>query len=80
MEQKFTKLQTILNQRRIGQVELKNMIIAKYPEAKINLPLINRIITGKQKNFEIKTALRITKTLNIAVDDIIDESILITLN
>lgn len=73
MSIKISKLKRILLRRRMSQIELLSLIKSKYPDAKTNASLINRIATLKHRNYTIQTAFIIAKSLNVPIQDIIDD-------
>ena len=63
-----TKLKNILIKRSMKQLDLQNLIKIKFPnEPLIGLDRISKIITGKQNNFEIKTAVMISEALEVKI-------------
>lgn len=72
----MTKLEKLLQDRKITQGQLRRMVEEK-SGFKFDRAYISRICTGIQKNFTIETAVMIAEALStpenvVRVDDIID--------
>jgi len=78
-----TKLETILINRSMKQTDLIELMeyTVKKNNFNIKIPARDRtskIVTGKQKNYTIKTAVLIAKTLNVSLEEIIEDNLLKT--
>lgn len=71
-----TKLKKILRDRSLFQNELRDLIVEKYPNVKpIQLYRINKIVNGVNQNIALFEALRIAKSLDLTIDEIIEDDI-----
>jgi transcriptional regulator with XRE-family HTH domain len=68
----MTKLFKILKQRGLSQSDLFDMIEDSPNHQTIGKDRINRIVTGKQKNYTIQTAKTIAEVLVIKLDDFVE--------
>jgi DNA-binding Xre family transcriptional regulator len=66
----MTKLAKILNERGMSQRDLQRAIFAKFG-IKIGDDRISKMTTGKLKNYNLKTALMISESLDVTLNDII---------
>jgi DNA-binding Xre family transcriptional regulator len=67
-----TKLYKILLNRSMTQKDLYNLIIETNNGKSVSMYIINEIINGKRKNYNINTAILICNALNVPIDDIVD--------
>ena len=72
IEVEVTKLYTILENRGLTQKDLYNLIIEANDGKSVPMYIINGIVNGKKKNYNISTAILITNALNVPIDDIVD--------
>ena len=72
IEVEVTKLYNILEERGLTQKDLYNLIIEANDGKSVPMYIINGIVNGKKKNYNISTAILITNALNIPIDDIVD--------
>lgn len=75
-KQPITKIAQLLKERSMSQTELVEAIHLKYPDIpKIGNDRLSKIVNGKFNNFSIKVAMRISKVLGVAIDQIIEDNI-----
>jgi transcriptional regulator with XRE-family HTH domain len=67
-----TKLQEILISRGMSQKELFQLIQDENDGQKVQMYILNEIINGKRRNYNINTAILISNALNIAIDDMLE--------
>ena len=67
-----TKLYKILLDRSMTQKDLYNLIIESNDGRSVSMYIINEIVNGKRKNYNISTAILICNALNLPIDDIVD--------
>ena len=67
-----SKLYILLKKRKISQKKLVSMINKKFPDLPISTDLICRITSGTRVDYRLSTILRISKTLNVSPNAIID--------
>jgi transcriptional regulator with XRE-family HTH domain len=67
-----TKLYSILLKRGMTQKDLYNLIIQANNGKSISMYILNEIVNGKRKNYNINTAILISNALNVPIDDIVD--------
>jgi transcriptional regulator with XRE-family HTH domain len=67
-----TKLQAILQERGLTQKDLYNLIKETNEGKVISMYILNGIVNGSRKNYNITTAIMISKALNLPIDDIVD--------
>jgi transcriptional regulator with XRE-family HTH domain len=72
IEKEVTKLYLILKERGITQKKLHELIKEENDGVGVSLYIINEIITGKRKNYNINTAILISNALKVSLDDIVD--------
>jgi DNA-binding Xre family transcriptional regulator len=68
-----TKLFQILSRRGMTQKDLHNLIAQTNNGENVSMYILNEIINGKRKNFNIKTLKLIKNALQVSFDDLIDE-------
>jgi DNA-binding Xre family transcriptional regulator len=68
-----TKLYKILSFRAMTQKDLHSLITETNNGETISMYILNEIINGKRKNFNIKTLKLIKNALQVSFDDLIDE-------
>jgi DNA-binding Xre family transcriptional regulator len=68
-----TKLYKILSFRAMTQKDLHSLITETNKGETISMYILNEIINGKRKNFNIKTLKLIKNALQVSFDDLIDE-------
>jgi DNA-binding Xre family transcriptional regulator len=68
-----TKLYKILSFRAMTQKDLHSLISETNNGETISMYILNEIINGKRKNFNIKTLKLIKNALQVSFDDLIDE-------
>jgi DNA-binding Xre family transcriptional regulator len=66
----MTKLAKILKDRGMSQRDLQRAINAKF-NVKIGDDRISNMTTGKLKNYHLKTAIMISQSLDVTLNDII---------
>jgi hypothetical protein len=66
-----TRLHRILTERGMTQTDLYNLIQAQTGKT-IGRDRINRIVNGKQTNFQVDTAKVISNALGLTIDEILD--------
>ena len=66
-----TRLHRILTERGVTQTDLYNLIQAQTGKT-IGRDRINRIVNGKQTNFQVDTAKVISNALGLTIDEILD--------
>jgi|LauGreDrversion4_2_1035121.scaffolds.fasta_scaffold704681_2 hypothetical protein len=66
-----TRLHRILTERGMTQTDLYNLIQAQTGKT-IGRDRINRIVNGKQTNFQVDTAKIISNALGLTIDEILD--------
>lgn len=66
-----TQLHRILTERGMTQTDLYNLIQAQTGKT-IGRDRINRIVNGKQTNFQVDTAKIISNALGLTIDEILD--------
>ena len=54
------------------QKDLYNLIIESNNGKSVSMYILNEIVNGKRKNFNINTAILICNALNVPIDDIVD--------
>jgi DNA-binding Xre family transcriptional regulator len=67
-----TKLYKILLERSMTQKDLYNLIKEANDGKSLSMYIINEIVNGKRKNYNISTAILICNALNVPIDDIVD--------
>jgi hypothetical protein len=67
-----TKLYKILSDRSMTQKDLYNLIKEANDGKSLSMYIINEIVNGKRKNYNISTAILISNALNVPIDDIVD--------
>jgi DNA-binding Xre family transcriptional regulator len=67
-----TKLYKILLERSMTQKDLHNLISESNNGKSISMYILNEIVNGKRKNYNINTAILICNALNVPIDDIVD--------
>ena len=70
MEQ--NKMQKILSERNLSQIELVKMINSEYPDLPITAYTLNRFVNGVCMNVSYSTILRISNTLGVTPNDILE--------
>jgi DNA-binding Xre family transcriptional regulator len=78
---KITKLESILINRSMKQTDLIELIkyTSKQNDFNVKIPTkerISKIVTGKQTSYTIKTAVLISKALNVRLEDIVEDNLL----
>jgi DNA-binding Xre family transcriptional regulator len=73
IEIQVTKLYKILSFRAMTQKDLHSLISETNNGETISMYILNEIINGKRKNFNIKTLKLIKNALQVSFDDLIDE-------
>jgi DNA-binding Xre family transcriptional regulator len=73
IEIQVTKLYKILSLRAMTQKDLHSLISETNNGETISMYILNEIINGKRKNFNIKTLKLIKNALQVSFDDLIDE-------
>lgn len=68
-----TKLYQILSKRGMTQKDLYNLISETNNGENVSMYILNEIVTGKRKNYNIKTLKLIKKALQVSFDELIDE-------
>jgi DNA-binding Xre family transcriptional regulator len=68
-----TKLYKILSNRAMTQKDLHNLIAETNNGENISMYILNEIINGKRKNYNIKTLKLIKNALQVSFDELIDE-------
>lgn len=66
-----TKLATLLNELGWTQRDLQRAILEKH-DFKLGDDRISKMVTGRLKNYHIRTAKLIAETLEVKIDDIVD--------
>lgn len=66
-----TKIGKLLKQRKMKQKQLLD-IINEQTGIPISKPMLSNIVSGKKKNYQLFTIIRICKALNVTPNDIID--------
>jgi DNA-binding Xre family transcriptional regulator len=72
IEVEVTKLYKILLDRSMTQKDLYNLIQEANNGKSVSMYIINEIVNGKRKNYNISTAILICKALNVPIDDIVE--------
>jgi DNA-binding Xre family transcriptional regulator len=54
------------------QKDLYNLIIEANNGKSVSMYILNEIVNGKRKNYNINTAILICNALNVPIDDIVD--------
>jgi DNA-binding Xre family transcriptional regulator len=67
-----TKLYKILLDRSMSQKDLHSLIGEANNGKSISMYILNEIVNGKRKNYNINTAILICNALNVPIDDIVD--------
>ena len=67
-----TKLYKILLDRSMTQKDLHSLIGDVNNGKSISMYILNEIVNGKRKNYNINTAILICNALNVPIDDIVD--------
>jgi DNA-binding Xre family transcriptional regulator len=67
-----TKLYKILLERSMTQKDLHNLIGEANNGKSVSMYILNEIVNGKRKNYNINTAILICNALNVPIDDIVD--------
>jgi DNA-binding Xre family transcriptional regulator len=67
-----TKLYKILLDRSMTQKDLYNLIMEANNGKSVSMYIINEIVNGKRKNYNMNTAILIFNALNVPIDDIVD--------
>ena len=67
-----TKLYKILLDRSMTQKDLYNLIKQTNGGKSISMYILNGIVNGNRKNYNINTAILISNALNVPIDDIVD--------
>jgi transcriptional regulator with XRE-family HTH domain len=67
-----TKLYKILSDRSMTQKDLHKLIGESNNGKSISMYILNEIVNGKRKNYNINTAILISNALNLPIDDIVD--------
>jgi DNA-binding Xre family transcriptional regulator len=67
-----TKLYKILLDRSMSQKDLHSLIGESNKGKSISMYILNEIVNGKRKNYNINTAILICNALNVPIDDIVD--------
>lgn len=72
-----TALQRILKRRSLSQKELREKINQELTsgEKEIVAAALSKIVTGKQKNYTIRTLKKISKALNVTTDEILENDV-----
>ena len=73
IEIQVTKIYKILSFRAMTQKDLHSLISETNNGETISMYILNEIINGKRKNFNIKTLKLIKNALQVSFDDLIDE-------
>lgn len=73
IEIEVTKLYQILISRGMTQKDLHNLIKETNNGESVSMYILNEIINGKRKNFNINTLKPIKRALNVSYDDLIDD-------
>jgi len=73
IEIQVTKLYKILSFRAMTQKDLHSLISETNNGETISMYILNEIINGKRKNYNIKTLKLIKNALQVSFDDLIDE-------
>lgn len=68
-----TKLYKILTNRGMTQKDLHSLISQTNNGENVSMYILNEIINGKRKNYNIKTLKLIKNALQVSFDDLIDE-------
>lgn len=68
-----TKLYKILSNRGMTQKDLHSLISKTNNGENVSMYILNEIINGKRKNYNIKTLKLIKNALQVSFDDLIDE-------
>jgi hypothetical protein len=69
-----TKLFNILSERGLTQIDFQNLIRETNDGKAPSMYILNEMINGKRKNYEINTLKCIKKALGVSYDDLIDEN------
>jgi DNA-binding Xre family transcriptional regulator len=72
VKNKETKLKKILQEKRISQTELYNLI-KQQCKSYLGRDVISRIVNGKKTNYELYTLLKICCALNCTPNQIIEK-------
>ena len=67
-----TKLYKILLDRSMTQRDLYNLIIETNNGKPLSMYILNQIVNGKRRNYNINTAISICNALNVSIDEIVD--------
>lgn len=67
-----TKLFKILSDRGVSQKDLYDLIKESNNGKTVSMYILNEIVNGKRKNYNISTAILISNALNVPIDDIVD--------
>ena len=67
-----TKLESFLRSRGIQQQKLVEKVNSLFPYENISPCSLSNIVTGKQKNWEVRTVQRLCKALDCTPNDIVD--------
>ena len=67
-----TKLYKILLDRSMSQKDLHSLIGESNKGKSISMYILNEIVNGKRKNYNINTAILSCNALNVPIDDIVD--------
>jgi transcriptional regulator with XRE-family HTH domain len=73
-----TKLQNILNDKNLTQGDFINKVKDKFGNT-FTRSYVSKICAGIITNYTLKTAIIISETLNVSVDDIVDENVKISI-
>jgi len=72
MQKKPTKLKLLLKNSGIEQKELLDMIKQEFPDDPICIDTLSRVMSGSRRDYGIYTLMRISKTLGVTPNEIID--------
>lgn len=73
-----TKLQNILNDKNLTQGDFIHKVKDKFGTT-FTRSYVSKICAGVINNYTLKTAIIISETLNVSVDDIVDENVKISI-